>query len=108
MPFVPMTNPTVRSEPPSARTWRGSRKNDANVRKKQKFATITRRNAGETSDARSDLPVTAAQYTWRAMASERQREIRRRRKRKKERRKVRDRDRAKEVRKDRVARKGKS
>jgi hypothetical protein len=87
--------------------WRGRRKKDAKVRKKQKFATVTRKNAGETNDARSDLPLTAAQYTWRAMASERQREIRRRRKRKKERRKVRDRDRAKEVRKERATRKGK-
>ena len=94
-------------EPPSARTWSGSRKNEAKVRKKQKFATITRTKAGETSDARSDLPLTAAQYTWRAMASEREREIRRRRKRQKERRKVRDRDRAKDVRKERAARKGK-
>jgi hypothetical protein len=68
---------------------------------------MTRTKAGEARDARSGLPLTAAQYTWRAMASERQREIRRRRKRKKERGKVRDRDRAKEVRKVRAARKGK-
>src|SRR6185503_13640870 len=62
-PFVPITNPTVRSEPPRSRTCSGSRKNDANVRKKQKFATATRANAGDTSGV-SDLPLTRPQYTW--------------------------------------------
>src|SRR5262245_25407640 len=59
-----MTNPTVRSEPPSARTWSGSRKKDAKVRKKQNFAIVTRTNAGDSRDTSSDLPLTAAQYTW--------------------------------------------
>src|SRR5436190_7746729 len=107
IPFMPITNPTVRSEPPSARTCSGSRKNDANVMKKQKFATVTRRNAGDSSEAPSDLPVTASQYTCPAMASERQREIRRRRKRRKESTKLRDREHAKEVRRQRASRKGK-
>ena len=74
--------------------------------KKQKFASVTRRNAGESSGARSDLPVTASQYTCPAMASEREREIRRRRKRRKESTKLRDREHAKEVRRQRAARKG--
>src|SRR5258708_4284518 len=105
-PFVPITKPTVRSEPPSSRTCSGSRKNDAKVRKKQKFASVTRTNAGAHSVPSVDLPLIPAQYTCPAMASERQREIRQRRKRRKESRKLRDRNRVKEVRKVRATRKG--
>jgi hypothetical protein len=43
-----MTNPTVCSEPPSARMCSGSRKNEANVMKKKKFATATRRKLPDT------------------------------------------------------------
>src|SRR5438876_996256 len=41
-PLVPIARPIVRSVPPSARTCSGKRKNDAKVRKKQKFAPVTR------------------------------------------------------------------
>src|SRR5262245_58267286 len=44
-PVTPITRPMVRSLPPSARKWSGRRKNEAKVRKKQKFATVTRAKA---------------------------------------------------------------
>src|SRR5438876_1196543 len=71
-PLVPITRPIVRSVPPSARTCSGKRKNDAKVRKKQKFAPVTRakqavRVEGDMGrSARRGLPRRAAHYTDRA------------------------------------------
>src|SRR5262249_9629275 len=48
-PVIPIAKPMTRSLPPSARTWSGSRKNDAKVMKKQKFATVTRLNCAVRS-----------------------------------------------------------
>src|SRR5438094_5556202 len=50
-PLVPITSPIVRSEPPSARTCSGRRKKEANVRKKKKFAAVTRTKRGVSSRA---------------------------------------------------------
>jgi len=71
-PLVPITSPIVRSVPPSARTCSGRRKNEAKVRKKQKFAAVTRAKqavrveGGMDRSARRSLPRRAAHYTDRA------------------------------------------
>src|SRR5262249_17678494 len=112
-PPVPMMKPTSRSEPPRARMCSGSRKNDANARKKKKLATVTRTNAGDSIRPADAIPpgdplqscgsgrrvVEAAR-----MATERQRELRRRRKRRRERLKVREREQARERRRQRAQR----
>ncbi len=71
-PLVPITTPIVRSVPPSARTCSGRRKNEAKVRKKQKFAAVTRAKQAVRVEgamgrsARRSLPRRAAHYTDRA------------------------------------------
>lgn len=52
-----MSRPTisiVRSLPPSARTWSGSRKNEVKVRQKQRFAAVTRAKRGESRGSGGD------------------------------------------------------
>ena len=117
-PLVPITSPIVRSEPPSSRTWSGRRKNEAKVRKKQKFAAVTRRKRGVSSrssaagapasawgariDDAARLAATGAALYMPRMGTERRRELRRRRKRRRERLKQRRREQARERRKQRA------
>jgi hypothetical protein len=101
-PLVPITTPIVRSVPPSARTCNGRRKNDAKVRKKQKFAAVTRakqavRVEGGMGPIGASRLAAASRALYRPrMATERRRELRRRRKRRRERLKERRHQQAKE------------